>query len=188
MDVIILNGASSSGKSSIAKQLQSCLSENYLHLGIDTFITMMPQRCNTLSEPDEVSDGFYWKTQNTNGESVLRIQRGNYGKKVNQAYHSTVKHLVNLGLRVIVDDVMDGVTEQQEWLDVLGESSCLFVGVTCDESELIRREKARKIRINGSAMEQTNRVHNAVLYGLTVSTSVMSSNKCAQQIALHITK
>ena len=187
MDVIILNGSSSSGKSSIAKQLQSCLSNNYLHLGIDTFITMMPKRCNTLSEPDKVSDGFYWETENYNEEHILRIRSGDYGKLVNKAYQSTVKHLVNIGLRVIVDDVMNGEHEQKEWVKILGESSYLFVGVTCNESELIRREKSRKNRINNSAIEQANRVHKGVLYELTVSTSEMSSNNCAQQIASHIT-
>lgn len=35
MEVIILNGASSSGKSSIAKELQALLPQYYLHLGID---------------------------------------------------------------------------------------------------------------------------------------------------------
>ncbi|WP_370646425.1 hypothetical protein [Photobacterium sp. OFAV2-7] len=61
MDVIILNGASSSAKSSIAKQLQSLLDEYYPHIGIDTFISMMPQRCNELSQANQISDGFYWE-------------------------------------------------------------------------------------------------------------------------------
>ncbi|WP_425264034.1 phosphotransferase-like protein, partial [Vibrio parahaemolyticus] len=52
MDVIILNGASSSGKSSIAKELQSILPRNYLHIGIDTFISMMPEKSNSLDCSD----------------------------------------------------------------------------------------------------------------------------------------
>ncbi|ASA57741.1 phosphotransferase-like protein [Vibrio gazogenes] len=48
MDVIILNGASSSGKSSIARELQAILPRNDLHIGIDTFISMMPEKSNSL--------------------------------------------------------------------------------------------------------------------------------------------
>ena len=36
--VIILNGISSSGKSTLAKELQSCLGNNYLHCQIDSFL------------------------------------------------------------------------------------------------------------------------------------------------------
>ncbi|CAH0536644.1 Putative O-phosphotransferase [Vibrio marisflavi CECT 7928] len=113
MDIIFLNGASSSGKSSIAKQLQMILGENYLHLGIDTFISIMPERCNRLTDTDVVAEGFYWVTQNLNGKQELRIQSGDYGKRVNHAYRTTVKHFADLGLRVIVDDVMDGRLEQR---------------------------------------------------------------------------
>jgi chloramphenicol 3-O phosphotransferase len=42
--IILLNGTSSSGKSSVARALQEVLSEPYLHLGIDTFIAMLPSR------------------------------------------------------------------------------------------------------------------------------------------------
>ncbi|MFM2484287.1 chloramphenicol phosphotransferase CPT family protein [Celerinatantimonas yamalensis] len=187
MDVIILNGASSSGKSSIAKQLQALLDENYLHIGIDTFIAMMPQRCNALTQPDQTADGFYWKTEQIKGKQTLRIKSGDYGRQINRAYHSCVKHLINSGLKVIVDDVMNGQKEQQAWLAALGDSSRLFVGVLCEESELLRRENARSDRINGSALEQANRVHEGVNYDLTVSTSSLSAIDCAKQIIWHIT-
>ncbi|MGB7995979.1 MAG: hypothetical protein WCF45_07595, partial [Photobacterium halotolerans] len=36
------------GKSSIARELQHCLNDYYLHLGIDTFIAMMPEKSNRL--------------------------------------------------------------------------------------------------------------------------------------------
>lgn len=102
MDVIILNGASSSGKSSIARELQGMLLENYLHIGIDTFIAMMPQKANQLTIPDKVSDGFYFKTESVNGSNVQSIQSGEYGRRINNAYHSTVKNLADSGFKVIL--------------------------------------------------------------------------------------
>ncbi|MBL1241828.1 MAG: chloramphenicol phosphotransferase, partial [OCS116 cluster bacterium] len=44
MDIIFLNGASSTGKTSIVKALQDLLEDNYLHIGIDKFLGMMPEK------------------------------------------------------------------------------------------------------------------------------------------------
>ncbi len=187
MDIIILNGASSSGKSSIAKELQSILPDNYLHLGIDTFIEMMPKRTINLADPDVPSDGFYWQTEAAENSPALRIKSGEYGVQVNHAYHTTVKHLADLGLKVIVDDVMNGGNEQQSWLETLDDTKSLFVAVMCSDIELRNRENLRTDRINGSALEQNHRVHNGVSYDFQVNTTNCSPQKCAQEIASHIT-
>ena len=182
MSIIILNGASSSGKSSIAKELQALLPEHYLHIGIDTFISMMPERTNTLKQSDFVSDGFYFQTIESNGSFQQQVQSGQFGQKVNHAYHSTVKHLYDLGLNIIVDDVMNGQLEQTQWTQVLGESKATFIAVLCQANELIRREKSRPERMQGSALEQAHRVHQGVLYDLIVDSSALTPTECAQRI------
>jgi chloramphenicol 3-O phosphotransferase len=187
MDVIILNGASSSGKSTIAKELQAQLPEYFLHIGIDTFIAMMPEHANFLSSSDVVADGFYWQTLPTENGNVQRIRSGDYGKRVNSVYHSTINHFANMGLKVIVDDVMNGGAEQLIWRTALKELDVIFVGVMCSNEELLRREKLRDDRINGSALEQNSRVHKNVEYDLTVSSTENSVLECAQKIAIHIT-
>jgi len=186
MDVIILNGASSSGKSSIARELQLILPKNYLHIGIDTFIAMMPEKSNRLDCSDVMSDGFYFKSESKEGRTVQKIQSGDYGKAVNGAYHSTVKHLADLGLGVIVDDIMDGSSEQGSWKLALGTTDTLFVGVYCCSEVLTEREQLRGDRIQGSAVEQAMRVHEGVKYDLEVLTSTNTAKDCAQTIATHI--
>lgn len=69
---------------------------------------MMPSKANALEYSDKISDGFYFKSENWNGVTVHKIQSGDYGKKINQAYHSTIKNLADSGLKIIVDDVMNG--------------------------------------------------------------------------------
>lgn len=81
MDLIFLNGPSSAGKSSIARELQHCLDDYYLYLGIDTFIAMMPENANALGESDQKADGFYWQTQLLHNQPVKRISSGSFGKK-----------------------------------------------------------------------------------------------------------
>lgn len=187
MDVIILNGASSSGKSSIARELQSILPRNYLHIGIDTFISMMPEKSNSLDCSNKIADGFYFQQEVLEGKTVQRIQSGSYGREVNHAYHSTVKYLVDLGLAVIVDDVMNGSGEQKLWNLALGSTNTLFVGVHCNLDVLTERERSRGDRVQGSAAEQAMRVHQGVIYDLELSTSNNTAKECAQQIATYIT-
>jgi chloramphenicol 3-O phosphotransferase len=46
--IIILNGASSSGKTSVLNALQIILDEPYLDAGIDKFIWILPNLTSTL--------------------------------------------------------------------------------------------------------------------------------------------
>ena len=43
-NIIILNGTSSAGKSTLAKALQAKLDTPYLHAGIDNYIFMLPKQ------------------------------------------------------------------------------------------------------------------------------------------------
>lgn len=182
MSIIILNGASSSGKSSIAKELQALLPEQYLHIGIDTFISMMPERTNNFTQSNVASEGFYFQSIEIHGSFQQQVQSGQYGQRVNHAYHSTVKHLNDLGLNIIVDDVMNGRLEQTQWTKALGESEAIFIAVLCQENELIRREKSRPDRMQGSALEQAHRVHQGVQYDFIVDSSALTPTECAQRI------
>ena len=42
--VIVLNGVSSSGKTTLAKAMQEAFDEPYIRLSIDDFINMMPEK------------------------------------------------------------------------------------------------------------------------------------------------
>lgn len=186
MDVIFLNGASSAGKSSIAKNLQALLDEYYLHIGIDSFINMMPDKANALTGDIIASDGFYWKPVMLDDKTALRVCAGEYGQLVNSAYRKAVKLLIDNGLKVIVDDVVDGNRELSIWRDLLTDKQCLYVGVYCDETVLVNREHQRGDRQIGSAIEQSRRVHQHIDYDLLVDTSQHSAAICAQQIVDYI--
>jgi len=45
--IILLNGAGSAGKSSIAKALQTLTEAPFLHVQMDTFLDMMPEPLQT---------------------------------------------------------------------------------------------------------------------------------------------
>ncbi len=181
MDIILLNGPSSSGKSSIIKVLQDILETYYLHVGIDTFISLMPEKCNRLGESIENAEGFYW--ENDEESQTYRIRKGAYGSQVNDAYRTTVKHLADSGLKVIVDEVANGNREIEIWRSLLSSHQCFYVGIMCTDAVLVQRERERGDRKMGSALEQMKRVHTGVQYDLVVDSTTSSPEDCALMIA-----
>lgn len=187
MDIIFLNGSSSSGKSAIARELQHQLDGCYLHIGIDTFIGMMPSKLNRLSDGEGQSEGFYFEDCLVDGNPAYRVRSGPTGRAINHAYRDTVRLLASLGLGVLVDDVIDGAAEWENWEDALSGYSVLKVGVYCDEEILRHREAERGDRRIGSAIEQARRVHQGMRYDVTVDTSHCSPLACAHVIMRRIT-
>ena len=115
MDVIYLNGASGSGKTMLATELQEQLDGYYLHIGIDTLIGMMPAKSNDWNT-NEAKDGFSWKeVVLPNGEKGMRITLGEYGQQINETYREVVLTLLKSGNKVIIDDVANGNDEVTIW-------------------------------------------------------------------------
>ena len=156
-NVIFLNGTSSSGKSSIARDLQRILDEPYLHFCIDTFLWMLPERYLSPEALPEVAP------------------------KVISAMHHCIAASVLVGNNIIVDHVLEDKQWLEECVRLLAGFSVLFVGVRCPLEELERRERKRN-RQQGLARYQFGLVHAHGVYDLEVDTSVYSPMDCALQI------
>lgn len=156
--IIFLNGTSSSGKSSIAKELLLILDEPYFHMPVDAFHAMRSRR---EVSPDELP------------EILRRTWTG---------FHRAVAGMAAAGNNVVVDHVL---SEEWRLLDCLGLFSAadvLLVGVRCSLEELNRREEARGDRPVGLAARQFQRVHSHGLYDFECDTTTASAADCAQQI------
>lgn len=168
--VILLNGPSSSGKSTLAESLQSKLKTPFLHIGIDKMIAMMPEAIhNWIGGRAEL--GFWWKEgTDQEGQKIYEIQAGPYAQQISKAYKAVVKTLADNGLNVIVDEVAFGNNEMNLWRDQLKNHTTFFLGVISELHTLEEREKARGDRILGSARHQFYTVHQDIKYDLTVKT------------------
>ncbi|MEV0371869.1 AAA family ATPase [Streptomyces sp. NPDC050636] len=156
--IIFLNGTSSSGKSSIAKELLQVLDEPYFHMPVDTFHGMRSRREVT---PDEL-------------RLVLR--------RTWMGFHRAVAGMAAAGNNVVVDHVL---SEQWRLLDCLGlfaARDVVLVGVHCSLLELERRERERGDRPTGLAARQLAQVHAHGLYDIECDTTTASAVDCAQHI------
>lgn len=170
--VIVLNGGSSAGKSSIVRHLQAVLPQPWLAIGgVDSLIEVMPESMKTSAAGIQLaSDG-----EVTVGPEFLALH---------SAWMEGIAAMARAGARVIIDDVLlGGAASQQRWQKVLGGLDVLWVGVKCDSAIAAERERARGDRIPGMAVAQAEVVHEGVVYDLEVDTARTESLLCAKAIA-----
>lgn len=158
--IIILNGVSSAGKTSLSRSLQKKLPEPYFWLANDSFCDMVPEA--------------FWEADQPEAEYQALSLLG-----------KTVKLFSDQGKNVVVDTVM--ITEQkhdlfQEYVHLLRGYPVCFVHVTCPLDELQRREKERGDRSIGQAEGQLPMLNPQDTYDLTVDTHKASIDQCADQV------
>ncbi|MFN8494080.1 MAG: AAA family ATPase [Caldilineaceae bacterium] len=181
--IILLNGASSAGKSTLAKALQTILPAPYLHVGIDTLVFALPKRYLYPPLWQEVFK-YTWLPAESGG--ALVIEAAPLGHQLIAGLHHTVAALAQTGNNVIVDHVLLDPQWVQECATVLGPFPALFVGVYCPLAVVEQRERDRKDRTLGQARAQFYKVHAHGVYDLTVDTSVATPEECAAQITVHV--
>ena len=171
IQIIYLNGASSAGKSTLARALQNKFEQPFLVLGIDQMIFMMPEKFNDWHNETKVP-GFSWQSiKDEQGNNVAyKIQTGPYGEHIVKALKDIVVALARTGNNVIIDDVSFGKEQVDEWRIALKDFNVFWVAVNAPIEVIEKREKERGDRKLGSSRWQTERVHTGVTYDLTVNT------------------
>lgn len=171
--VLLLNGGSSSGKSTIAGVLQETLDGYWLRMGVDTLIDAAPRRLTEL-------DGGLALAQDGSivvGEEFQRLER---------QWRAGVAAMARAGAGVIIEDnFLGGPASQQGWRESLGDVPMGWVGVRCSAEVAAARERARGDRTQGMAAKQADAVHVGVSYDLEVDTSAGSAEAAATAIRDH---
>lgn len=164
--IIYINGASSSGKTTLAKALQQELDEPFLHVSLDKVIGMMPEKVNNW-EGGFAPDGFSWKeAYDETGNHLQELQMGPFAKKIVNSFKEIVLTLAKNGHYLIIDDISFGKTEVDEWRKLLKDYNVLWIGLSIPLALLEEREKKRGNRIIGSARAQYSKVHKDVIYDI----------------------
>ena len=174
--VIVLNGGSSSGKTGIARCLQTVLPGSWLSIGIDDLIDALPPVM--LDSPPGIAFG-------EQGE----IDVGAGFRELEAAWMAGLAAMARAGARIIFDDVfLSGAVSQQRTRGYLDGLDVLWVGVHCDPEIAARRETGRRDRVTGMAVSQAEIVHDGVVYDVEVDTSRTEALDCARAIAARVTR
>ncbi len=171
--IIILNGPSSSGKTSILRELQNMLEEPFLEAGIDKFIWMLPKRY--LNRP--LWDDVLGKADTA----------GQYGHQLVTGMHRAIEVLSLSGLNVLADHVLVEESWRRDCAVRFGRLPAFLVGIRCPLEVLEEREKERRDRTLGQARLQYGVIHEPGFYDVEVDTSRNSVRECARLVAEQLT-
>jgi chloramphenicol 3-O phosphotransferase len=152
--LILLNGTSSSGKTSIATELLDVLDGAWFHLGIDHF---RQRRARIAWDRD----------------ALQRMVLG---------FHRAVAGMAAAGNDVVVDHLLGERWRLADCLSTFHDLPVYFVGVRCSLPELRRRELARGNRTVGRAELQFPLVHQPGVYDVEVDTEAHTPAECATLI------
>lgn len=161
--VIVLNGTSSSGKTSMAQAFQELSPRLFLNFSIDSILHALPQSALArITAGDEISDlGL---------PSLVR------------AFYACVRQLLDFGHDLVIDHAVTARYHVEALLAAVEGHEALVVGLDCPAEILIERERNRGDRRSGMAVQQQQRIHAWLAYDLVIDTGAVSAHDAARRI------
>lgn len=188
--VILLNGASSSGKSTVARELQRLLPEPHLFAGIDSFTPMLrPDGHIGMSWDRRTNENSGWPGAPLRWrfpeleDGPVAIEFGEKGHRLIRGMHRSLAALALAGNDVIFEHVL----LYQEWLDDLLEAlnglTVYLIAVRCPIGVIEERERGRGNRVVGQARTHHEAVHEGMIYDVEIDTAGTLAGAAAEAIA-----
>jgi len=183
--VIILNGPSAVGKSSIIKAFQDKQDTPWLGMGIDNLFVGVVSMKFLLDPKYNVMQGF--ATEDESGK-LFTLQIGCEGQKIIKGMHRAIAAYARTGNNVIVDYI----TYDPTWIADLQSSlkgiNTVYVGVTASLETIQQREKARGTSPEGHGRSLYESVHKGWNYDLTINTDNITPDQVVDHITQYLAK
>ncbi len=151
--IILLNRASSAGKSTLCRAIQARADVPLLQFSLDFFMFghgVLPAR-------QEKGGDFAW--------AVMR-------PKLFEGYFGCLAALAQAGNTLVVDYIVETPEQLTRLTEVLRSYDVFFVGVHCPLPELERRERLRGDRRVGDARRDFQTVHTFSAYDFEIDSSL----------------
>jgi chloramphenicol 3-O phosphotransferase len=149
--IIFLHGASSSGKSTLARALQQRLEAPFWHYSIDHL-----RDAGVLPSARITNGDFQWRDMRT---------------AFFDGFHRSIAAFADAGNNIILEHILDTPGWREQLARLLAAHDVLFVGLHLSVEELNRREKARRDRPAGSAEADFHSIHRGLRYDVEVQTN-----------------
>ena len=181
--VVVLNGTSSAGKSSLAAAFQRAREaegELWIVMGLDEFLLKLPDRWVEVGKwvGSFAEEGIRLETQGDRSNFHI----GEQARRLMRAYRRSVREFASAGFNVIVDEVSLEADEWQDWCEALAGLAPVWVAVRCDTETAVRREFERGDRAVGLARDQAERVHRFPNYDFELDSTTSSVEVLVEQL------
>lgn len=189
-DLILVNGPSSAGKTTLCRALQAGIERPYLVTGFDDFIFMAAPRYYRGADTGRQDQrdaftalGVEMLTTSPPGAPVAVTARfGPVFRSLVDSMGPAVRALVDGGNPVIFDHVLHDRAMYETFRHATAGLDVFTVGVTCPLDMLEARERARGDRVQGRARGLVGVVHSFCDYDVTVDTGTLSTEACVAAI------
>jgi chloramphenicol 3-O phosphotransferase len=190
--ILILNGPSSSGKTSIQKAFQKKSDHLFLRIGIDSFFDEL------LPEPDisrlqeekrfdqKTSLGEYIRgitlEEDATGAPIIPLHIGPAGDRVMRGMHRSMATYAKAGNNLIVDYILYKAEYLDDLISSLKGRKVYWIGVFAPLDIIEQREKARGTSPAGHARSHYQSCHQNVSYDLELNTEKTTPEELAEEI------
>lgn len=178
--VILLNGTSSVGKTTLARAIQDVSPTPVQHISLDQFRDGMPGRYRGMNSHDDEPGSRGLNVVPVDGVTQLRF--GDVGRLTLRGMRRAAAAFAATGIDVVVDDLLLEPDFLRDYLEVFTGFEVTFTGVHCDLEVLEARERARPGRFPGTAAAHFKQVHVGCEYDIQVDTGRQSPSECAERI------
>ncbi len=186
--IIILNGPSSVGKSSIQKELQNILEEPYLAMGFDNLAFLPPRFVSINGPTPPANEGIYLETSQENEHQIVTIHYGKYAQNMVRGIHRTFAAFASTDNNIIVDYILYDPSWLKDLVHVLKNFNVYWIGITAPLGIIEEREKQSGNRLLGHSRSHYATVHGPKIYDLMIDNSNLSPLQVAENIKEHIAK
>lgn len=184
--IIILNGPSAAGKSSIQREFQYLMMPNlWIKLGIDNlFDKPMPDITLENMQFWQTENPIRWieTTQDQDNNAIIALFMGEQGDRVAYGMNSAIAAYAQAGCNIIVDYI----AYKKEWADDLRTKlkhiKTYWIKIDAPLTVLEDREIARGTSPKGHARSHYATVHQGISYDLEFDSSKQSALAIAQNI------
>ena len=184
--VIVLNGPSAAGKTSIQKEFQTAMMPNlWIKLGIDNlFDKPMPDITLENMHIWQVQNPIRWveTSKDSAKNSVITLFTGEQGDKVAYGMNAAIAAYAKAGNNVIVDYIAYKKAWADDLRNKLKDLKTYWVNVDIPLSVIEEREAARGTSPKGHARSHYDTVHWDIKYDLTVSSHKNTAAQIAQEL------
>lgn len=188
--VILLNGTSSAGKTTVARMIQQLRPEPIQHIALDQFRDGLPDRFRGLNSPEGTPGArglnvvpVHAPERPSEPEvSGTAIHFGDVGLRMLTGMRHAIAAFAKAGNDVVVDDMRLDPNYLSDYLAALTGIGVTFAAIHCDAATLNRRETERPGRFPGTAVLHMHSVHAGCIYDVEVNTATMSPRQCAESI------
>ena len=181
--VVILNGASSAGKTTIAtgfRDQRAAVGDFWLLTGIDDFLTRLPPVWKSAGRDHGTFAAHGIRFERTSEGVSVRV--GRVGRQLLRAYQAGVAAAARVGLNVIVDEVVIDKTSWDDWTSALAGLDVVWVGIRCSAEVAEERNRVRGDRFAGLARAQTVTAHQHTRYDFEIETTIRTPDDAVLEL------